>query len=365
MNKNELKMPTFAILFGGRGEERHISELSAAALIKKAECAGREPLKIGITPGGDWFIYLGDSEGVKDGSWISRPDSLISTYPVRLAGVSGFLADGCITEVEYVLPMLHGRFGEDGVLQGALETASIPYVGCDVTSGALSFDKAYTKLVAESVGVPCVPWVLLVNGGSHDTVRGRTAFSLEDATELAEKLISYPVFVKPAAEGSSIGASRADDRDGLVRSLREALAYGPRVLIEKALTDKREIECAYFDGAGGEIFAHPWQIRADGGFYDFERKYKSGAHLERADISPSDLGLVREYSSLLKTALGIRDISRFDYFLTPDGSLYFNEVNTMPGFTDSSLYPVMLSDEGVGTADLLSRLSEIARGRRI
>ena len=115
---------------------------------------GREFLKIGITESGDWFIYLGDAEKIKDGSWWEDADSLLPTYPVRLEGASGFLIDGKVTAVEYVLPMLHGRCGEDGCVQGALDTALIPYVGCDVTAGSISFDKAYAKLVAESVGTP-------------------------------------------------------------------------------------------------------------------------------------------------------------------------------------------------------------------
>ena len=363
MPKNITNERPLALIFGGTGSERRVSELGAAALIEEAQSVGFDFLPIGITADGDWFLYSGDVGKIRDGSWSESREFLAEAYPVRLRGESGFITAAGIVRVLGAFPLMHGVGGEDGVIQGALSAAGIAFLGCDTWSGAVSFDKACAKLIAESIGIRCVPWILYIDGyGASD---GAVAADLPSALCMVEQKLGFPVFVKPSRQGSSIGASLATCASELEASIEKALREDSRVIIEQALLDKAELECAYFASSVGDVFARPYQITVAGGFYDFDIKYSGcgGARLEPAFLSDGMSVVVREYSERLRRALGIRDISRFDYFLLPSGELYFNEVNTMPGFTEASLYLRMLKDAGVGTEAFLSRLRALVEDR--
>lgn len=338
----------YAVIFGGRGEEHRISCISAANFISCAQKNGFDILKIGISPSGIWNLYSGDTGNISDGSWISDTDSLTPAYPVRLGGCSGFLIGGYTVPVRGAVPILHGDFGEDGRVQGALECAGISFFGCDTVAGAVSSDKAYTKAVAEKQGIPTLPWIMLAGDLLCDA-------EVERAANAAEAELSYPIFIKPSRLGSSIGAGIADTRATLVKLIKNAYRHGGSVIAERALINKTELECAYFCADGREIIAPPGAIFANHGFYDFCAKYENvcAKIFVRADI-PSDVSeRIISYTRTMKSALGIRGSSRFDYFLSADGEIYFNEVNTIPGMTAESLYPAMLEMSGVPFSELI------------
>lgn len=349
------------LLFGGIGSERRVSELGAANLIKKAKSAGAELLTVGIAPTGEWYICPADDEKIAVGEWLSDPSKLVPTFVCRFGGVGGLVTDKGVIPVEKVIPLLHGDGGEDGSIQGALDTAGIKYFGCDASASAIAYDKAYTKILAESLGIPTVPWILYINAPSRAKYEcGRIAYTEEGAAELASTFLGERLFVKPSRSGSSVGASVAENRRELISAIRRALQYSDRVIIEKLIASKTELECAYF-GCGKEIITPPAAIDVGGGFYDYGTKYGSKSIRTQTVFSAYDIGeRVRSYTGALAGLLSVRDISRFDYFLTDRGEIYFNEVNTFPGFTERSMYLDMLAAAGIGICDFL----EAALGQR-
>ena len=244
-------------------------------------------------------------------------------------------------------------------MQGALLTAGIKFAGCSHATGAVAYDKAYTKIIAESLGIPTVPWVLFISDGKRCDTDGacRTVYTPKRALELAAKSFGFPMFIKPARAGSSLGASLVTCEEKFFSAVEIALDYSSKVLVEKALTEKIELECAYFSSDSREIISSPASISAGSAFYDFDTKYKTGAEsVTLACGSARTAELVKKYTARLAGAIGVEGISRFDYFLLPDGSVYFNEINTFPGFTERSLYLPMLEGEGVDFETVLGGL---------
>jgi len=353
-----------AVIFGGMGAEHSVSLHTAYSIIRSLERCGACVLKIGITRDGTWYTYAGDTAAIPTGEWESGELSL--TYPVRLGQRSGFLSGSDVITVGAAFIALHGNFGEDGVIQGALTSAGIKYVGCGVSAGAACADKAYTKMLAESIGIPTVPWVLYINRGSGEKEGYGNVF-VDKATAVCEavKRLGFPMFVKPASLGSSIGAGRANNIEELNRAIDAAASAGDgRVLIERAVNLICELECAYLFAEGEEIYTEPGSIRTDGGFYDFSAKYGGGG---KALVSPTaDLGQsisleLCRYARGLVALLGIRQLSRIDFLLDGDGKIYFNEINTFPGMTESSLYPELLRRVGVDFDKLIGAFVNGAR----
>ncbi len=325
MNKRNV-----ALLYGGRGHEHEVSKMSATYLCSIIDEKRYIPHPIFIDKAGGW--YYGEDR--------AKPVTLSPTAARLSVG-------GEEIAVDVVFPMLHGDIGEDGTVSGALLCLGIPYVGCHTGAGALAADKALTKAVARSLGIPVARDMLVLR--SHD---------IEWAAREAEASIGYPMFIKPTDLGSSVGARAARDGRELREALKEALSLSPRVLIEELVEDKRELECAYLGTRGGELISPPGEVILDG-TYDYERKYlKGGARcVTRAELPDEVIGLAREYTRRLVHHIGIRQIARVDYFLTPAG-LILNEINTMPGFTGSSLYPKMVEGMGICPEDLVTELIE-------
>ena len=342
------KSPLYAVIFGGRGCEHSISCISGANFISVAVRCGFEILPIGITPSGEFLIYLGECSKIKDGSWLFDRECQVPTYPVRLPSGSGFLAGGELIFVERAVPVLHGDYGEDGTVQGALTTAGIDFAGCDTVASAVSVDKAYSKAVAASLGIPTLPWITFSDGRCET----------EKAIALAEEKIGYPMFVKPCRLGSSIGACAAYCKEELICAIKSALTYENRIMIERALVEKTELECAYFELGAKQIITPPSEIKIKNGFYDYDTKYKSNtASISvRANVSDSIRESLCAYTERLACELSVGEIARFDYFLDGNGNVYFNEVNTLPGMTESSLYLAMLGESGVSDAEVVSSL---------
>lgn len=344
--KNKCRL--YAVIFGGRGCEHSVSCVSGANFISVAQGCGFNVLPIGITPSGEWRIYLGEPTRIKDGSWVCDTECLVPTYPVRFSGVSGFLTNGELIEVACAVPVLHGDFGEDGTVQGALITAGIAFAGCDTVAGAVASDKAYTKSVASALGVPTLPWITFCADECDK----------EKFIASAEAKIGYPMFIKPCRLGSSIGASAALSCEQLRVSLDCALSCERRVIIERALLSKTELECAYFAVGDKKIITPPGEICTSVGFYDYKTKYQSNTAriAPVANVSEDVQKRVKHYTEILAGELSVRHIARFDYFLDGNGELFFNEVNTFPGMTGGSLYFSMLAECGVPAEEVVGSL---------
>ena len=314
------------LIFGGRGREREVSIKGKSYLLPLIDRDKYSVTEIFIDHKGRWL--KGEEE----------------VYP-KNGGLAN--QNGSFHRIDCAFPLLHGDFGEDGVVQGALECMDIPYVGCDVSAGAVCRDKSYVKIIADSLGIPTLPHLSLIR---HEGV--------DFALRRVEEKLGYPVFIKPARLGSSIGASMANDRGALYSALKLAFSLCDKAIAEPYLEVKRELECGYFSTKCKEIFTYPGEILLNG-VYGYEEKYLSGdTRLAiRADVASAVSQRIREYSRRLVRALGIRQLCRVDYFLSGE-ELYFNEINTMPGFTEGSLYPKMIEAAGFCPTELVNLLIE-------
>jgi D-alanine-D-alanine ligase len=306
---------TIALIYGGEGYEHSVSMLGFQHLFPILERNYR------VLP-----IFI-DTCGV---FWLKNR-RVFPTY-------KGFCSeDGCHFAVDCAFPLLHGDMGEDGVVQNALTLAKIPYIGCLGPVGAICRDKYVVKAVARSLSIPTLPCTLIRRG--------------EETYDL-----TLPVFIKPCGLGSSVGAMAARDEKELKRALENAFRYTDRVIAEPYLENKRELECGYFSVKGKELFTNAGEILSNGSFYDYESKYGGGTRTATvADILPEINDKIKEYSARLVSALGVRHLSRIDFFLSGD-NLYFNEINTMPGFTAECLYPRMLLTSGIDIPEMLDLL---------
>lgn len=358
MIENSKSDKRIALIFGGRGQEHQISCLSACRIFRYIKSGFKSPVCIYISRDGGWYFFPSGEMLIATAESIDI-SGLTPTYPVLIRGKSGFILDGGVLKVDCCIPALHGDFGEDGVVQGALECAKIPYVGQSVLQGALCADKEYTKLVAISAGIPTAPY----------TVYRSSVYDKKTADKLlaeAKAAFGYPMFIKPAGLGSSIGARAVRSDTEFHEALRSAVEIcRGKVLIEALVPTELELECAYLGGSHGTVTA-PGSVCASGDFYDFKRKYidKSAKTRVTADIPESIGALAREYSERLITLLSLRDIARIDFFLS-NGKLIFNEINTFPGFTEDSLYEKMLCEAGICGEALIRELVSLALERKL
>lgn len=356
MNKMNL-----IVVFGGVSSEHSISCISAASILRNTDTEKYTIYPVGITRGGDWLLYESDDyDSIENGSWETGG----KTVPAVLSpdrGTHGLLVlrDSGVERVyaDCVFPVLHGIGGEDGTIQGLLEMARIPYVGPGVAASACSMDKSLTKIIVQQEGVRQAAFYLA----------RRTAFE-QDASDVCiaaeKKLGGYPVFVKPCCEGSSVGVSKATDRDTLRRGLAEAFRYDEKVLVEEFI-DGHEIEVAVL-GNDRPTASVAGEIAPSQEFYTFEAKYvdgTSGLYIP-AHISDDAMEKVREAAVRVYTALGCKGLSRVDFFCTyAEDEIVFNEINTLPGFTGISMYPKLQEHMGLPYARLIDRLIALAGER--
>ena len=342
---------TAAIIFGGTGHEHEVSLSGAEFVLPLVQRENWQVLPVLITRDGRWLLQDDGGSDIR-----SESEGALSVAPIKCRCGSGFITeDGELIPVDVALPLLHGDGGEDGTVQGALRCAGIKFVGCDTLTSALSLDKAYTKLVCEHCGIPTARWSLVIKGSER--------YTKERAAADAEERLGYPLFVKAAGLGSSVGVFRVGCREELLRAIDEATALGDRVLVEAAIALECELECAVLFTKDKRIISSPAEIRCGDAFYDFEHKYRSeGYASSRTTATPETVGLIKEYTARLSEALGTRHLSRFDYFLSRSGELLFNEVNTLPGFTASSMYAHLIENEGTSARELIAALLEDASG---
>jgi D-alanine-D-alanine ligase len=363
-----------AVVFGGRSSEHAISCVSAGGVIGALDPERYEVIPIGITPDGRWVLESGEPERLALGPAGQLP-SVTGDREVVLRSSAGserptgdlLLQDpgdvpASLGEVDVVFPVMHGPWGQDGTLQGLLELAGVRYVGAGVLSSAVGTDKMFMKLLFAAQGLPILPWVP-VRPGDWD----RDAAAVTEAVAA----LNYPVFVKPARAGSSFGITRVDSVDDLEDAIRVAEQFDPKVLVEAAALEAREVEIGVLQGLGGAApeTSEIAEIRVDPKhqFYDFEAKYLPDEHTVLdvpADLEESVAAKVRALAVQAFLALDVEGLARVDFFVFPDGRVVLNEVETMPGFTSTSMFPRMWAASGLAYPDLIDELISLAIERR-
>jgi D-alanine--(R)-lactate ligase len=335
------------IIFGGSTEEHPVSVKSAREVAKHLDTEKYEPFWIGITKNGEWKLCDGPGEGWEN----SRP---VVLSPDRSVHGLLVLDEGKYETIrlDVVLPLLHGRLGEDGAMQGLAELAGVPYAGCDVPSSALCMDKSLTYLVTASAGI-ATPEFRTVTAGETVDPGGLT----------------YPVFVKPARSGSSFGVSKVSRGEDLPAAVEAARQYDPKVLIEQAVAG-REIGCSVLGNDDDLITGELDRVALSHGFFKIhqESNPESGSEnstfIVPADIPAESRALVQETAKAVYRALGCRGLARVDLFLKEDGTVVLNEVNTLPGLTSYSRYPRMMAAAGLPLAEVIDRVAALALAGR-
>lgn len=342
-------MINLCLVFGGMSGEHDVSCISASYVAENLNPEKYNVYRIGITKEGVWKFFEGDTAAMRDGSWYSEnlPDCIIS--PCR--GRRGIILNGKLIDIDVIFPVLHGAFGEDGCIQGLFELSGIPYVGCGVAASALGMDKVLSKLAYDAAGLLQADWIYFedINAVSYDT-----------AADDTERKFAYPVFVKPANTGSSIGITKAHNRDELIAAFETASKIDKKILVEEFISG-HEVECAVM---GNEIpvASCVGEVLSAGEFYDFDSKYTDSDSKTAIPAElPEDISeKVRALAVKAYNAIGAKGLSRADFFVADDGRILVNELNTLPGFTSISMYPKLWMQMGYSYTELLDRLIELA-----
>ncbi len=355
-----------AVVYGGRSSEHAISCVSAGSILRNLDPERFEVVPVGITPQGSWVLTDGRPETLAitdrklpEVSGESGTALALSADPLRQGELVslGEAAGEVLTSVDVVFPILHGPYGEDGTIQGLLELAGVPYVGAGVFASAAGMDKEFTKKLLGAAGLPI---------GDQVVLRAQQAMPTLDDIER----LGFPMFVKPARGGSSIGVSRVTNADELSAAIADARRHDPKVIIEAAI-EGRELECAVLEFPDGSVKASTiGEIRVAGvqgredGFYDFATKYlDDGAELDvPAKVDDDVAEELRDLAIQTFKALDCQGLARVDFFLTDDGPVV-NEINTMPGFTTISMYPRMWAASGIDYPTLVATMVETALAR--
>ena len=344
------------VLFGGVSPEHEVSLRSAEAVLNHLDKEKYNIFPVGITKDGDWVLFGGtDYSMLPTGTWENHKNNRRAAIsPVRGQGLLSFENDCVIRErIDVVFPVLHGENGEDGSIQGLLQIAGIPCVGPGVSASAVCMDKTLTKLVAGLAGVRQAEWLLVTRDGF--------AARREAVMAQVEEKFAYPVFVKPAGTGSSVGVSKVRSREELEPAIEAALRYDSKVLVEEFING-REIEVAVL-GNQTPMASVCGEIDSGADFYDYDAKYitaPSTAHIP-ARLPEEIAEKVRELAVRVYSAMGCRGLSRVDFFVTNEsGEVVFNEINTLPGFTSISMYPKLFVASGLPYSQLLDELLRLA-----
>lgn len=344
-----------AVIFGGQSSEHEVSCMSAANVIDGMNKDKYEIHMIGITKEGHW-LYVEDIVKIRDGSWRESDTTAVISPDHKKSGIWKMKGDKVeIVPVDVAIPVLHGKYGEDGTIQGLFELAGIPYAGCGVLSSAVCMDKISTKIFADRIGLRQAAYVA-------DTARDLS--QSEDTILQVEKKLCYPVFVKPSNAGSSKGVSKARDRKELKAALELAKKHDHRVLIEETI-EGREVECAVLGGQSPE--ASPvGEILSAAEFYDFDAKYNNeeSKTVIDPDLPEAVKEKIRTYALAVFRAVGGFGLARVDFFVEKEtNEVVFNEINTLPGFTNISMYPMLWEASGIDREELLDQIINFAYER--
>ena len=351
-----MKKLSVCVLFGGISPEHEVSLRSAEFVLNSLDSEKFNVFPVGITKNGDWILYGGtDYSLLPTGEWKDHPDNRRAAIsPVRGQGLLSFEGDCVVREwIDVVFPVLHGENGEDGTMQGLLQMAGIPYVGPHVAASAVAMDKTLTKLVADQAGVRQAAWMLVRNTDADAR--------LDWVVEQVEGKFAYPVFVKPAGTGSSVGVSKAANQEELKDALLKAGTYDSKILVEEFIHG-REIEVAVM-GNESPVASICGEIDSGAEFYDYDAKYVTDTSVAYipARIDDDVAELVRDAAVRIYTAIGCQGLSRVDFFVTYEGDeVVFNEINTIPGFTSISMYPKLFAASGIPAEQLVENLIQLA-----
>ncbi|MBQ8393726.1 MAG: D-alanine--D-alanine ligase [Clostridia bacterium] len=340
-----MKKQTLCLIFGGKSREYSVSLKSCGCILKHINREKFEIHKIGITEEGKWYVYCGDECLIENGEWISSTEK----YPVSLFVNTGEITYFCYGEEkrikpDTVFPIIHGAYGEDGVLHSVFDVMGIRCLGCNNEAGALTVNKYLTKLIAKENGVPVADFFILNKSSTYTE---------SEIYKRAEK-IGYPLFVKAVSSGSSVGVYRVENRNSLTLCIEKALEISNSVLVEKSISGV-ETEIAILERNGEIILGKIGQIEYEGDFYDYKAKYQSSSTrlVIPAKIGEECENLIKEYAKTLFRATGCHGMCRADFFVTKEDEVIFNELNTVPGFTSGSMYPLLMTDSACSLSDLI------------
>lgn len=334
MNDPRRNTKNALILFGGEGCEHEVSEASAQFILSRIDRSRYEPIAVMIG---------------RDGLWLECESGGVC-HPVRSESGGGLMTESGFVPIDVAFPVLHGNLGEDGIVRGALRVAGIPTVGCRTCACAIASDKAFTKIIAEHSGLKTAPWVL---GDGEPTDR-----YIAEVRRRAELSFGYPMFIKPCNSGSSLGISRVTSSEDFRGAYLAAAELDKRVIVEAALDIALELECACLATKDKQLFTKIGSIDLSGGFYDYESKYRGGGESPFAPITPALSEAVSKMAKALFYAVSAEGIARIDFFLTRGREIIFNEINVMPGFTATSLYPRLMERCGFPPSELIRVLLE-------
>ncbi len=363
------RKPRVAVVFGGRSSEHAISCVTAANVLQVIDRDKYDVVPVGISTSGHWVLESGDPErlSITDGK---LPEVDVTAMPVLFGANRELVVSepdqvpSTLGEVDVVFPLLHGPWGEDGTIQGLLEMSDIRYVGSGVLASAVGMDKHYMKVVFQAAGLEVTPYVV---------IRDRDWMRDADACRAAVDALGYPVFVKPARGGSSLGISKVNSLDELDEAVAVARAHDPKVIVEASAKSPREIEVGVLGSLNGGTpqVSVCGEISVSGGghdFYDFETKYLPEGEEYTALSVPADLPSeiadeVRAKALIAFDAIEAEGLARVDFFLDADNRVIINEINTMPGFTPTSMFPRLWAASGKDYAALVEHLLQLAMTR--
>lgn len=361
--------PRVAVVFGGRSSEHAISCITAGSVLAAIDRDKYDVVPVGIARDGRWVLESGDPERLQIAAGNALPEVDGSRASLMLtqeqSGTDLVVHEPAqpprtLGEVDVVFPVLHGPWGEDGTIQGMFEMAGVRYVGAGVLASALGMDKAFMKIAFEAAGLPVTPGVVV-----HRREWERDAASVTAQVEA----VGFPAFAKPARAGSSMGISKIHDASEITDALQAAFEHDPKVLIETSMEGAREVECGVLeslDGPPDTTRLGELRVGGDHEFYDFEAKYLPDQQTEidiPADVPAEVEERAREMAVRAFEAVSGEGLARVDFFLMPDGRLVVNELNTMPGFTPTSMYPQLWAHAGLSYPQLVDRLLGLALAR--
>ncbi len=346
------------ILFGGRSAEHEVSVASARSVMEALDRGRYEVIPIGVTREGRWQLVAGGPAALAAGptghlprvTEASGPEVALDQEPGSQTLVA---EDGSRTPIDVVFPVIHGPYGEDGSIQGFLEVAGVPYVGAGVLGSAVGMDKAVQKVLFRAAGIPVV---------EHEVVHEREWEEDPEAVEAGAEHLGYPLFAKPASLGSSVGVTKVHGRGDLREALERAFRYGRKALLERAVEGGRELEVAVL-GNDDPVASLAGEIVPSHEFYSYEAKYLDEKGAELLIPAPVSSEIMEEAQRLAVAAFLAVDgagMARVDFFLRPAGEVLINEINTIPGFTQISMYPKLWQASGLSYPELIDRLVELA-----
>ncbi len=340
-----MKKHNIAILYGGRSGEHEVSLMSASSVEKHLDKKIYNIHLIGITPSGSWFYQKEYSNHSDSLDILTNPEMEISLIPNK-----GFFVNNELLEIDFIFPILHGTFGEDGTIQGLLELMNIPYAGSCLDGSFIAMDKEYAKILWQNAELPVVPFLGIKK---HLYLKDP-----ESIKRLAEEKFNYPQFIKPVQAGSSVGVSRVNNPEDFHKAVKNAFKYDVKILIEQAV-DAREIECSVI-GNNEPVAFSLGEIAPSHEFYDYDAKYldPNGAKLIiPAKISPEITQKMKELAIKAYSTLNIKGFSRVDFFLDKKTEqIMINEINTIPGFTKVSMFSMLCAQDGLDYETLLNKI---------